>query len=75
MKTREERRRIRRAETVAWVLGFLVLVAVLCVNANAAFDAEAMKNDLAVTGAFVWAWLIMRLVLWLDTPRGKRWKN
>lgn len=70
--TREQRRRQKRLEAVAWELGFLALVVVLCVSANAAFDAEAMKNDLAVTGAFVWAWLIMRLVLWLDTPRGKR---
>lgn len=70
--TREQRKRQKRLEVVAWALGFLALAAVLCVSANAAFDAEAMKNDLAVTGAFVWAWLIMRLVLWLDTPRGKR---
>lgn len=70
--TREQRKRRNRLEAVAWAFGFLALIAVLCVSCNAAFDAEAMKTDLAVTGAFVWAWLIMRAVIWLDTPRGKR---
>lgn len=70
--TREQRKRCRRLEAAAWVVGFLALIAVLCVSANAAFNAEVMKTDLAVTGAFVWAWGIMRVVLWLDTPRGKR---
>lgn len=70
--TREQRRRRKRLETVVWALGVLTLATVLCVSVNAAFDAEAVKNELAVTGAFVWAWLIMRAVLWLDTIGGAK---
>ena len=71
MRTREERRRLRRTVAALCCAELLVLWAamLLCVCADAAFDGERFSTDLAVTGAATWAWALMKITLWLDKPR------
>ena len=70
MRTREERRRLRRLALVASAALLALWAAMLlCICADAAFDGERFSIDLAVTGAATWAWALMKIALWLDKPR------
>lgn len=71
MRTREERRRLRRAIIAAWCAALLALWAaiLLCICADAACEIEGLRTDQAVTGAAAWTWALMKIILWLDEPR------
>lgn len=75
--TREEKK-LRRRQNLLMALCWLIVLAwvacLLCSTANAACELEGVTTGQAVTGSIVWAWLIMRVIVWLDTPRkgGKR---
>ena len=71
MRTREERRRLRRTVAALCCTALLVLWAatLLCICAGASFDGERFSTDLVVTGAAAWTWALMKIILWLDKPR------
>ena len=72
METREQRKRRRKLTAICWAIVFVLVAALLCTYANAAFEPEQFKTDLSVVGAFTVAAALMRAIVWLDTPREKR---
>ena len=71
--TREERNQRKRSNRLMALCIAIIAVWVFCLalstSANAAFDAEAYKTGLSCVGAVTLAALLMRAVVWLDTPR------
>ena len=63
---------MKTRDIILTVLLFVAAILTLCVRINAAFDPEAAKTALSVVGAWWLTYAIMRVVLWLDTPRRPR---
>lgn len=71
--TREERKQRRRQNLLMALCWIIVLVWVACLlstRANAVCELEGVTTGQAVTGSIVWASLLMRVIVWLDTPKG-----
>ncbi len=72
--TREEKKLRRRQNRLLALCLLIIAVWVLCialsVTVRAAFDGETYKTALAVIGALAVSTGLMRVIVWLDTPRG-----
>lgn len=73
--TREQRRQRNREKRI--LLGSVAVVAfwagcmVYAARAGGAFDGDAYKTGLSVIGAVAVLSALMRVLAWLDTPRGR----
>ncbi len=70
--TREEirlRRRQNRLWGLCWLIVLVWIACLLCGTANAACELPGVTTGQAVTGALVWACALVRVIVWLDTPR------
>ena len=72
METREQRKRRRKLTAICWAIVLVWMAALLCTYSNVAFEPEQFKTDLSVIGAFTVAAALTRVIVWLDTPMGKR---
>ena len=79
--TREERRQRRRSNRLM-ILCFVIVAVwialLVCSRANAACAAEAatepdrLTESLAFIGACWVSWALVRVIIWIDTPRRRR---